>query len=105
MPLNENTTASKCLSSNSAQIGRVAMVDFKLRIARAAGFNHALRIIKSNIAVGDLRQRPRRAPAADAEFEHRRAWPDPALEYELFTGLQLFHLRKKCHDGGIAVDF
>ena len=32
-----------------AQIGRVeATVDFKLRIARPAGFNHALRIIKSN---------------------------------------------------------
>jgi hypothetical protein len=61
--------------------------------------------IKSNIAAGDLRQRPRRPPAADAEIQHRRAWPEPALEQDLFTGLQLLPLRIGPDDGGIAVGF
>ena len=45
------------------------------------------------------------APAADAEFEHCRAGPDPALEQDLFTGSYLFHLRRNRDDGGIAVGF
>jgi hypothetical protein len=68
------------------------MVEFEPRISRPADCNHALRIIKSNIAAGDLRQRPRSASATDAEIEHRRARPDPALEQDLFTRRPSFSL-------------
>ena len=64
MPLNENTAASKNLVLELTKIGRVAVAEFELRIARPAGLNHRLRIIDSNVAAGDLRRRPGRAPAA-----------------------------------------
>ena len=52
-----------------AQIGRVAMVEFELRRARPQVQYSSWR---------SSAEAPRRAPADDAEIEHRRARPDPA---------------------------